>query len=96
MQPIYNLMEDAATAEISRSQVWQWIRHGAALSDGRPVTRDLVREAIHEELSKIKKTVGDARYASGKFDVASQIFENMMTSEEFPEFMPLVAYDYLD
>ena len=94
--PLYNLMEDAATAEISRAQVWQWIQHGAALNDGRKITRDLVRATIAEELGNIRKTVGDSAYNNGKFDVASNMFEEMMTSDDFPEFMPLVAYDLLD
>jgi len=94
--PLYNLMEDAATAEISRAQVWQWIQHGAALNDGRKITGDLVRATIAEELRNIRKTVGGSAYNNGKFDVASNMFEEMMTSDDFPEFMPLVAYDHLD
>ncbi len=79
--PIYNLMEDAATAEICRAQVWQWVKHGAKLSDGRTVTAEMVRQAIDEQ----------ARPGQ-----ASQIFKQMMTSAEFPEFLTLVAYDYID
>jgi malate synthase len=94
--PIYNLMEDAATAEISRSQVWQWIRHGAKMSDGRAVTADLVRKIIPEELAKIRKHLGDERYARGKFDEASKLFEEMMTKPEFTEFLTLPAYDRLE
>src|SRR5579872_868879 len=89
--PIYNLMEDAATAEISRAQVWQWLRHGARLSDGRNITRDLVKQVINEERDKLKQRSGD-----GKFDLASQLFEQMMTRGEFPDFMTLAAYGYLD
>ena len=85
--PIYNLMEDAATAEISRAQVWQWVRHGAMLSDGRQVTKDLVREVIAEQRSRLK----GARTAE-----AAQIYEHMMTSADFAEFLTLVAYDYID
>src|SRR5216684_139450 len=68
--PIYNLMEDAATAEISRAQVWQWLRHGARLSDGRSVTRELVTQTIAEELAKQKERFGAARFDSGKFVAA--------------------------
>ena len=89
--PIYNLMEDAATAEISRTQVWQWMRHGARLSDGRSVTRDLVKQVIGEERDKLKQ-----RYGAGKFDQASQLFDRMMTGGEFPDFMTLGAYASLD
>ena len=94
--PIYNLMEDAATAEISRAQVWQWVRHGARLSDGRNVSRELVTQTIAEELAKLRDHVGAARFDAGKFDVAAKLFEQMMTDGEFPEFLTLGAYDYLD
>jgi malate synthase len=85
--PIYNLMEDAATAEICRSQVWQWIRHGAALSDGRPVTGEMVRGIINAQKNKWKGT---------RMAEAAEIFEHMMTSPDFEEFLTLMAYDHLD
>jgi malate synthase len=85
--PIYNLMEDAATAEISRAQVWQWVRHGAKFSDGRPITRETVRQVIRDEKSKLQ--------GSRKADAAA-IYEEMMTSAEFPEFLTLVAYEHID
>ena len=85
--PIYNLMEDAATAEICRSQVWQWVKHGARLSDGRPVTQDMVRQVIAEQKNKLK---------GGRMAEAAEIFERMMTSTDFAEFLTLVAYDYID
>jgi malate synthase len=89
--PIYNLMEDAATAEISRSQVWQWVRHGAHLSNGggRLVTQALVQSIVAEETEK-KNLQG------GKFDLAAQLFTEMMTGTEFPEFLTLIAYDHLE
>ena len=85
--PIYNLMEDAATAEICRSQVWQWLKHGAVLSNGRRVTEDMVRGVIAEKKRELK----GARMAE-----AAKIFEQMMTGTDFAEFLTLVAYDYLD
>jgi len=94
--PIYNLMEDAATAEISRSQVWQWVRHGARLQDGRAITAELVQKTIAEELDKIRGRLGAARFDSGRFPLAARLFEDMMTRAEFPEFLTLVAYDHLD
>jgi malate synthase len=94
--PIYNLMEDAATAEICRAQVWQWVRHAAKLDDGRTVTGELVRELTKEELEKLRSELGADRYDSGRFRKASQIFEELMTNVEFPEFLTLVAYDYID
>ena len=85
--PIYNLMEDAATAEICRAQVWQWVRHGARLSDGRPVTREMVRAVIAEQKNKLK---------GSRMAKAAEIFEHMMTSPDFAEFLTLVAYEYID
>src|SRR5438874_3041927 len=87
--PIYNLMEDAATAEISRSQVWQWVRHGAHLSNGRAVTQALVESIIAEEMDR-KNLHG------GKFDLAARLFNQLMTGSDFPEFLTLVAYEHLD
>ncbi len=86
--PIYNLMEDAATAEISRAQVWQWARHGAKLTDGRKVDAALIAQTIAQEVARHDH--------SGKFDLAAKLFEEMMTAEEFPEFLTLIAYDYID
>jgi malate synthase len=94
--PIYHLMEDAATAEICRAQVWQWVRHGARMDDGRAVTPELVRETIAEELEKLRAHLGAARFDSGKFDLAAKLFEQITASPEFPDFMTLVAYEYLD
>ena len=94
--PIYNLMEDAATAEISRAQVWQWAKHGAKLEDGRPVTAGLVKGIITDELAKMRARTGAERFDKGKFAVASEIFEKMMLSGDFSEFLTLPAYEYLD
>jgi malate synthase len=94
--PIYNLMEDAATAEISRAQVWQWARHGAKLEGGRPVTPQLVQETISQELDKMRDRVGAERFEKGKFQVAADLFGKMMLSGEFNEFLTLPAYEFLD
>src|SRR5215510_6717565 len=94
--PIYNLMEDAATAEICRTQVWQWVRHEARMNDGRAVTSQMVREIINEELEKIRTLLGSSRFDSGKFDLAARLVEQITTGPEFPEFMTLVAYEYID
>ncbi|CAG2141611.1 Malate synthase A [compost metagenome] len=89
--PIHNLMEDAATAEISRSQVWQWIRSPKGkLEDGRKVTAELVRALIPEELAKVKTLVGGD---TSTYDRAAQIFEEMSTSEDFAEFLTLPLYE---
>ena len=94
--PLHNLMEDAATAEISRTQVWQWLRHGAALADGRPVTRELVLRMIDEELAAYRAQLGDARYYKGRFAEAAGIFARMSTAHECAEFLTLPSYHYLD
>lgn len=88
--PIYNLMEDAATAEISRSQVWQWVRHGARTDQGQPITAELVREAIAAEKAKLEERLGGET-----LDRAAQLFEQMMTAPECAEFLTLEAYPYL-
>ena len=94
--PIYNLMEDAATAEISRAQVWQWAKHGAKLEDGRPVTADLVKQIIGDELGKMKERAGAAKFEAGKYQLAADLFGKMMLSGEFNEFLTLPAYEFLD
>ena len=92
--PIYNLMEDAATAEISRTQVWQWLHHGAKLSDGRTVSLDMVRETIVSVLQQLQEQLGP-RYENGKFSLAAQLFEQMMISDQLGDFLTLEAYKYL-
>jgi malate synthase len=94
---IYGLMEDAATAEIARSQVWQWVRHGVELSDGRPVTTDLVRWAADEELARIRAEVGNDEwfYSQGRPDESRGLFEQVALSEDFVEFLTLPAYEKL-
>jgi malate synthase len=95
--PIFNLMEDAATAEISRSQLWQWIRHpDGKLKDGRKVTVELFREITAEELKKIRQLVGDELYANGRYDIASELFDKITTSDDYVEFLTLPGYRYLD
>lgn len=94
--PIFNLMEDAATAEISRAQVWQWIRHPrGVLTDGRKVTKELFRTILSEELDKIKDAVGEERYKKGKYDVARELFDTITTEDTFVEFLTLPGYDKL-
>jgi malate synthase len=94
--PIYNLMEDAATAEISRTQLWQWVRHGARLNSGGAIDANLIHKTIPQQLAKIRGLLGAARYDSGKFDLASRIFEQITVSDDFPAFLTLAAYEYLD
>jgi malate synthase len=94
--PLYNLMEDAATAEISRTQVWQWIRHGAALSDGRKVTVELFNQTLAEELENIKAEVGETRFNAGRYKEAGDIMGRMCLADECPDFLTLPAYEYLN
>jgi malate synthase len=93
---IFNLMEDTATAEIARSQVWQWVRHGVRLQDGPDVTAELVRATIDEELEKIRQAVGDKVFAKSRPEEARALFEQVALGDEFVEFLTLPAYDYLD
>lgn len=93
---IYNLMEDAATAEISRSQVWQWIKYNAKLEDGRTITYNLYKELLPQELEKIKEYVGAEAYKNGKFDEAIALFDKLISSEDFEEFLTLPAYELLN
>jgi malate synthase len=94
---IYNLMEDAATAEISRSQVWQWLHHSdIALSDGRKITVELYHRLLSEEMEKIKSLVGEKRFAAGKFELAQRLFDQLVNAKDFAEFLTLGAYEHLD
>ncbi len=93
--PIYNLMEDAATAEISRTQVWQWLHHGAKLNTGRPITPALIRKTIAGQLEHIRAMAGDARYQAGQYPLAAQLFEQMMLADSLPEFLTLAAYEHI-
>jgi malate synthase len=88
---INNLMEDAATAEISRSQVWQWLHNGVELSGGETVTRELVERLTDEEMDKIREARGDS-YASGRWDDARALFTEMALADEYPDFLTLPAY----
>ena len=83
---IYNLMEDAATAEISRTQVWQWIKNQSKLDDGRTVTYSLYRQFLPEELGKIKAYVGENAYKNGKFEQAVALFDDLVRSADFIDF----------
>jgi malate synthase len=94
---IYGLMEDAATAEISRSQVWQWIRHGRELEDGTPVTPDLVRRLEGEELERVRGEIGDDEWfeREGRPRESRELFEQVALADDFVEFLTLPAYERL-
>jgi malate synthase len=93
---INNLMEDVATAEISRSQVWQWVRHASKMSDGQTVTSELVREIADDEMAKIRERLGDELWSKGRFAEARRVFEEVALAREFPQFLTLVAQRALD
>jgi malate synthase len=93
--PIYNLMEDAATAEICRAQVWQWLRHGVRMQDGRNVTEEFVRKAVGEQLEALRGRIGPDRFERGHFQAAAQILERLIISRDFIEFLTLPAYERL-
>ncbi len=94
--PLYNLMEDAATAEISRSQIWQWLHNPhTRLEDGRPITPALFHETIVDVLSELKGKVGEAYFASHNYELAAKLFEEISLKDEFTDFLTIKAYDYL-
>ena len=93
---INSMMEDAATAEISRTQIWQWVHHGVKLDDGRPVTAELVREVLDEETAKIREQVGDETWQAGRPEETREIFERVALSPDLIEFLTIPAYRYLD
>jgi malate synthase len=94
--PLYNLMEDAATAEISRTQVWQWIHHGATLDDGRPLTVERFNRVLDEEMAGLCREVGPERFANGHFKEARMLFAAMATARQLSDFLTLPAYEMLD
>jgi malate synthase len=95
--PIFNLMEDAATAEISRAQIWQWIRDDRGrFADDTKITVELVTEVLRQELANIREGLGEERYAKTKFDEAGRLFLQVSTAPEFVEFLTLPAYEQLD
>jgi malate synthase len=94
--PVFNLMEDAATAEISRSQIWQWIRSPkGVLDDGRKVTVELVDRLLTEELPKVKSHLGDVAWAAGRYEEAARLFARI-TEGDYVEFLTLPAYARID
>jgi malate synthase len=93
---IYNLMEDAATAEISRSQIWQWIRSESTTGEGSVVTPELVAKIADEETDRIRSEIGHDMYEAGRFDEARRLFERVSLADEFPEFLTLPAYEILE
>ena len=93
--PLYNLMEDAATAEISRAQVWQWLKHGARLDDGRVIDRALFDQLLAEETAGLESELGEERFAGGRFQDAIQLFADLSTADAFEEFLTLPAYGLL-
>ncbi len=94
--PLYHLMEDAATAEICRAQLWQWIRHGAVLDSGRAATVELFDLSIDEILTELHTEIGKVKFAGGMFELAARLFGEMVKKESFDDFLTLPAYEYLD
>jgi malate synthase len=91
--PINNLMEDAATAEISRAQIWQWIRHpGGVLADGRKVTAELFRSELRTELARLQAALGEPAFVAGKYSEAAALLDEITTAPEFATFLTLAAY----
>ena len=93
--PLYNLMEDAATAEISRTSIWQWIKHKNRLDNGKIVDKKLFKQYLEEELLNVKNEVGIEKFESGKFNLAKSIFEEITLSDNVEEFLTTKAYEEL-
>ena len=93
--PIYGLMEDAATAEISRTSIWQWIHHGKSLNDGQPVTEPLFRRMLNEEMLVIQQELGEQRFSAGRFTQAAALMEKITTQDELIDFLTLPGYQLL-
>ncbi len=93
---INNLMEDVATAEISRSQIWQWVKHSAEMADGQKVSADLVRELADDEMAKLRERLGDQAWSKSRFKEARQVFEEVALSKNFEPFLTLVALKHID
>ena len=91
--PLYNLMEDAATAEISRAQIWQWLKHSTSLNDGRTVTIELFQSILEDEINALKEIIGENQWKDGKYEKAIELFEKMSISPDCEEFLTLSAYE---
>ena len=95
--PLYHLMEDAATAEISRAQLWQWVHSPKGiLADGRKVSRELTRSLFQEQVDELREAVGPTRFAAGHYELARRLIEEIVLADEFTEFMTLLGYEYLE
>jgi len=92
---INNLMEDTATVEICRAQIWQWIQHSARLTSGQVVTRDLFKSFLEEEMSRIASETGENASRTSRYDAAAELLDTLVTRADFPEFMTLLTYDHL-
>ncbi|KXZ44737.1 hypothetical protein GPECTOR_63g62 [Gonium pectorale] len=93
--PIHNLMEDAATAEISRSQIWQWVRHGARTTDGRQVTGPWVTQLLQEELTAVRIKMGEERFARSKYPLAAQLYSGTILGGPYSDFLTTLCYDHI-
>jgi malate synthase len=93
--PLYNLMEDAATAEISRAQLWQWVHHQATLTDGRTVSLELVESLMDRQMAQLRQELGQQRCESGRFEEAVDLFRKMTEAPQCPEFLTTAAYELI-
>ena len=94
--PLYNLMEDAATAEISRTQIWQWVHHGATLDDGRKITVEMFEQCLDDEMQRIRKQVGESGFTGGRFADARDLFHRLTVADQLEDFLTLPAYEILE
>ena len=93
--PLYNLMEDAATAEISRTQLWQWVHHHAKMEDGRQISLDTFNLFLKEEMEKLQAQLGDAEFETGRYRLAGTLLNELVSAAEFKPFLTSAGYDLL-
>ena len=93
--PLHNLMEDAATAEIARCQIWQWIKHRSVTNEGQSITKEWIAQMLTDHVADIKKTLGAEAYAARKYELATQLYERMLLSERLEDFLTTVAYPHI-
>lgn len=93
--PLHNLMEDAATAEIARCQIWQWIRHSAKTDDGQTITKEWVKQLLKEHVQELQKTLGEKAWNNRKYPLAVQLYEKLLLSDRLEDFLTLVAYPHI-
>lgn len=93
--PLHNLMEDAATAEIARCQIWQWIKHGSKTAEGEIITKELIRQLLRAQVNEIRSALGESAFNARKYVLAIQLYERLLLSDRLEDFLTLIAYPHI-